>query len=81
MADDLVLIAGGRDAAAVVSATLSVYADDAERYFHVPPAAGQLRVARFGHTATLLPSGRIALVGGYTVPGNPTASTEVVFLE
>jgi hypothetical protein len=81
MADGLVIVAGGRDASAVVSARLTVYADRAGRYFRVPPEAGRLRVSRYGHTATLLPSGRIALVGGYTVPGNPTASTEVIFLE
>jgi hypothetical protein len=80
-ADELVVLAGGRDAAGVVSAMLSVYAVRANRYFHVPLEGAALRVTRFGHTATLLPSGRIALVGGFTVPGNPTASTEVIFLE
>jgi hypothetical protein len=75
------VLSGGRDSGGVVSATLSVFADDAGRYFHVPPAVARLRVTRFGHTATLLPSGRIALVGGYTAAGNPITSTEVIFLD
>jgi hypothetical protein len=75
----MVLLLGGRDAAGVVSARVDVYSDAADRFFRVPLDRVALRVSRFGHTATLLPSGRIGVVGGFPVPGSPTAATEVIF--
>ncbi len=74
-----VLLLGGRDAAGVVGARLNVYSDASDRFFRIPLDRAALRVSRYGHTATLLPSGRIAVVGGYPVPGSPTAATEVIF--
>jgi hypothetical protein len=75
----LALLLGGRDATGAPSARLDVYADDARRFFRVPPDRAALRGNRFGHTATLLPSGRMLVVGGFTAPGAPTHAAEIVY--
>lgn len=36
-----------------------------------------LNTARWGHTATLLPNGKVLVVGGYKLIGNPTKSVEL----
>jgi hypothetical protein len=77
----LAFLLGGRTSAAGASARISVYSAQARRWFSVPLQRSGLRVNRFGHTATLLPSGRIALVGGFTQPGAPTASAEILFTD
>ena len=73
----LALLLGGRTGAGA-TARFSVFTAAASRWFSVPADRAGLRVNRFGHTATLLPSGRIAVLGGFTQPGAPTASTELI---
>jgi N-acetylneuraminic acid mutarotase len=67
--DGRVLVAGG----AGVSGTLS--AEDAVAELWDPPSgqwslAGSLRTPRYDHTATLLPDGRVLVVGGRRAGGN-----------
>jgi Galactose oxidase, central domain len=40
-------------------------------------ATGSLNTGRYGHTATLLPSGKVLVAGGVDTNGNPTASAEL----
>jgi hypothetical protein len=64
----LLLLSGGgllppSSTAAPASDALRLYADAAGRFFPFPAAVG-LRAPRARHSATLLPSGRILLLGG-----------------
>jgi hypothetical protein len=76
----LAVLLGGRMAAGA-TARFSLFAVAASRWFSVPTDRAGLRVNRFGHTATLLPSGRIAVLGGFTQPGAPTATTELISID
>jgi TATA-box binding protein (TBP) (component of TFIID and TFIIIB) len=71
-----VLIAGGDDQNDVPSATAELWDPDA------PPAAGpsstgSLLTARSRHTAALLPSGKVLIVGGIGPGGSVLSSAEV----
>lgn len=81
LTDGTVLVVGGQDARGAALAS-------AERYF--PPtaavpggtwkSAGTLSRARFSHTATLLPDGRVLVAGGSRFEdyrGQATATTEI----
>jgi hypothetical protein len=59
----LVVLSGGAPPEAAPTANLRLYADGADRFFTFP-AHVRLRFARFRHSATLLPSGRILALGG-----------------
>jgi len=79
--DGLFLLLGGRTTAGSATARISVYAPDAGLWFSVLLERAGLRINRSSHTATSLPSGRIAVVGGFTQPATPTASAEIVFAD
>ena len=71
----LVLILGGRGPA-ITSARddLVLFAEEANRYFRFPSSI-RLPFPIFGHTATILPSQRILLAGGFSSTGNATSQT------
>jgi hypothetical protein len=56
----LVLIAGGWNDNSQKNASAKLYDPRARKF----TATGSMTVARNGHTATLLPSGRVLIVGG-----------------
>jgi N-acetylneuraminic acid mutarotase len=63
--DGTVLVAGGRDGDnnALVDAEIYDYGDpDADTW----SPAGSMKTSRYHHTATLLPSGKVILAGGFT---------------
>lgn len=80
VAPGLVLVAGGTTPpfdAASASSALRLYADDARRFFTFAEDV-RLRVPRSGHTATLLPSGRILVAGGVSTSSGVLAQTELI---
>ncbi len=74
----LALLAGGRTPGGTVVRSMEVFADGAGRFF-AGPASRHLRTPRQRHTATLLPSGRILLLGGTNAQGTVLASAEIIF--
>jgi hypothetical protein len=76
LANGKVLVSGGlwNTAASSVLATAELY-DPETKAFTITP--GSLVVARYGHTSTLLPSGKVLLVGGYGLTGEPLGSAEL----
>jgi hypothetical protein len=75
----LALIAGGRSAAGEVLASAEVYAAEVDRVFRLPEGV-RLVVARSSAGATLLPDGRILIVGGRTAAGAPSSAIDVFSL-
>src|SRR5438552_3762690 len=59
-ADGWVLITGGLDAAGAVSLTAERYSPEGGRFLPTPP----MLTPRANHTSTLLPDGRVLVVGG-----------------
>ena len=76
-APGLVILSGGRSPGGTVLEGLEVFVDAAGQFFHFPSST-TLRTARHRHTATLLPSGRILLLGGVNASGTTVASAEYV---
>ncbi len=74
---ELAIIAGGRMADGTTLDNIEVFADEASRFFSFP-SSSVLRTARYGHTATLLPSGRILILGGINAVGTTIASAEYI---
>ena len=76
LADGKVLIAGGSDSPLLSSTLL----DSAEVY---DPGSGTFKVvgpmtsARYGHSATRLADGRVAIIGGHPNMSGPLASAEI----
>jgi hypothetical protein len=70
--DGRVLVAGGWDASGVVLASAELYDPGSGTW----TAAGNMDEARAGHTATLLPDGRVLMAGG-AWGGSPLASAEL----
>jgi len=68
-----VLMTGGKDGTASV-ATAELYDPDTDAF---EPAGGTLSTARYYHTATLLPSGSVLVVGGWLVGMGHLASAEL----
>ncbi|MEP7123053.1 MAG: kelch repeat-containing protein [Byssovorax sp.] len=75
---------GGRRVTATLAirgATIDLTVDADDEAVLVDPlwvAAGSLKVARYQHSATVLPSGKVLVVGGYGgAPAAPLASAEV----
>jgi hypothetical protein len=81
LADGRVLVTGGRtastSAAGVVLATAEIYDPASDTWTET---AGPMNVARRSHTATLLPDGKVLIVGGgngvSTTTSQPIASVE-----
>lgn len=75
LANGFILYFGGRQA--TTSSALDVmelYIEELGRYFFFPKDRHPTK--RFGHTATILPSGRILLLGGFTTNGTSMSSSE-----
>jgi len=72
LGNGMVLIAGGGDLNGLVSAA-ELY-DPSTGTFSV---TGSLNTARFGHTATVLPTGEVLIAGGINSAGNYLASAEL----
>ena len=81
--DGKVLLVGGRDSAARTTAAVEIYDPQAVPDPAKPEvkgawsAARSLAVARYGHTATLLPSGKVLVVGGSYEYGTRLTSAEL----
>lgn len=73
----LAIITGGRTSDGEVLDDIEVFSDEAGRFFRFPTLTA-LRSTRERHTATLLPSGRILLLGGVNMSGTTIASAEYV---
>ncbi|TBR23957.1 hypothetical protein EPO15_05000 [bacterium] len=74
-----VLIAGGQtDAAGNVLTGCSLYSGGAFTLCGTG-AAGAMKMARAGHTATLLHNGRVFVAGGYRAPGSGFAPTTEIY--
>ena len=73
----LAILTGGRTPDGIVLDNIEVSADEAGRFFRFPSSTA-LRTARHRHTATLLPSGRILLLGGVNASGTTIASAEYI---
>ena len=72
----MVLVSGGATvdlAEAELHQALEVFDPDGQIWF----GAGNLVLPRFGHTATLLPSGQVLIAGGFVAGCTATASTEL----
>lgn len=80
LAPGVALVTGGQTPDGDVLRTLEVFADEAGRFFS-GAASSTLRTPRQRHTATLLPSGRILLLGGTHTAGSVLSSAELVFLD
>jgi hypothetical protein len=74
--DGSILVVGGLDADEGRLSTLgsTEWWDPASS---TPRAAASLKVARSGHTATLMPDGRVLIVGGDDAGENVLVSTEI----
>lgn len=72
----LALMIGGRGADGTTLGSAEIYAGDVNRTFRVPPDV-RLAVPRAGAGATLLPDGRIIVVGGRSAGGTVSAVVEV----
>jgi len=77
LGDGLALVAGGRDASGTALASLEVYAGSVNRTFRLPERV-RLAAARFGAGATLLPDGRILVVGGRSASGSVLGTFEAL---
>jgi hypothetical protein len=75
LADGRVLIAGGFDGQ-TASAAAELY-DPAAPLASAFSATAAMNVARYSHTATLLPDGRVLVTGGYDEDDAPVSSAEV----
>ena len=73
----LAFATGGRTPDGIVLDNLEVFSDEARQFF-LFPASTALRTARHQHTATLLPSGRILLLGGVNISGTTIGSAEYI---
>ncbi len=79
--DGLALVLGGRSPDGRVLRTLDVYAGRIDRAFRVPAQSdAALASSRFGHTATILGTGRIVIAGGRGDNNVPLASLELLQL-
>jgi hypothetical protein len=78
--DGTVLIVGGLTATGVETGAIERY-DPASRSFKLVPETDSLKLARWGHTATLLSDGRVLVVGGFAYGGfYPSPSVESIQL-
>jgi len=81
--DGKVLLVGGRDASTQPTATSEIYDPEAVPDPTKPgvkgswSAARSLALARYAHSATLLPSGKVLVAGGSYAFGNRLASAEL----
>ena len=73
--DGFALVSGGTLANGTVTGTFEAYVPSVDRTFRFDGAAG-LRTPRTDHSATLLPDGRILIVGGRDATGAPLFSPE-----
>ncbi len=73
----LAILTGGRTPDGTVLDGIEVFADEARLFFRFSSSTA-LRTARHRHTATLLPSGRILLLGGVNASGTTIASAEYI---
>lgn len=70
-----VLVAGGTAADGTTLSTFEVYVPSVDRAFRFPDSI-RLRIPRADHTATLLPGGRILIVGGRDASGTALFAPE-----
>lgn len=73
--DGFVLVSGGTAADGTTLDTFEVYVPSVNRTFRFPDSI-RLRIPRADHTATLLPGGRILIVGGRNVSGGSLSAIE-----
>ncbi|HUP69600.1 MAG TPA: kelch repeat-containing protein [Acidimicrobiales bacterium] len=83
--DGSVLVAGGRTSpkgtlavsgSEVYNAVLDEWIPDCANSPPTPECTGELRTARFDHTATLVSGGRVLVIGGTASSGNTLATVE-----
>lgn len=75
-ASGLALVIGGRDGNGDgPTGSIEVVAPEVGRSFRVPPEVG-LSILRSGHTATILPGGRIVVTGGRNASGAALSTLE-----
>lgn len=71
------IMIGGKDPGGTVLEGLEAFSDEAGRFYSFP-ASITLRTARYSHTATLLPSGRILILGGINSAGTTISTAEFI---
>ena len=76
LADGRVLIAGGQGSGRVPTVEILSSAEIYDPSSGTFSTTGDLSEPRLRHTATLLPSGKVLLIGGISI-GGPTASAEI----
>jgi hypothetical protein len=76
LGDGVTLLVGGRTPTGAALGRVEVYADAARRLFALPESLW-LGVPRYGHAATILGGGRMAVLGGTASSGSPAAAIEI----